>query len=268
MPAVDTSAFQKQPTVDANGYPVPDNGQDKLSPSFWGEVKKRFAGSNAGPAFMQSDLVQDPTTGLWVDKNSGIIYSSPDKSRPVSTLNLQQLTTRGTSQSNQLLQQAGQPLQQYNQAVGGEFGLVNSLGDIIAGRGGPSVAATQLGTGLDQVSANQRSLASGASGANAGLANMNAADNIARAQVVANQQQAELRAQEEATARQQQAGVLGNIALGANANRATDIGGSTALSNQDISAGEETQRLKEARDSENKKNIFDTIKGAGAAIGI
>jgi hypothetical protein len=100
-------------------------------------------------------------------------------------------------------------------------GLVSSLQDIAAGRGGPSVAENQLARTLGRNISTQNSLAAGARGPNMALARRTAAMNVGQLGAVAAADAATLRAQEADAARAR----LGDVLA---AGRGADIGLATS----------------------------------------
>jgi hypothetical protein len=144
-------------------------------------------------------------------------------------------------------------------------GLVNSLGQVVAGTA-PSVAQNQLTQGLGAIQVGQQSQAAGASGQNGALANTVAAQQMQQAQAQANQQAALIRAQEVAQARTQQAGVLANIggeagqSQGQNLQAAGQAGQTAAGANIEQSK-EEADRVKQ-----NKQIAGNLAQGAGGAL--
>jgi hypothetical protein len=147
------------------------------------------------------------------------------------------------------------PTQQAEQR-GRQVSLEDDLGNVIAGKGGPSVAELELRAAEQRQEANQLGLASKASGGgNVALAGRTAANNIGRLNQASSADAALLRAQEIDAARARLGGVIdqtrgSDITLaGHNADLSTDISKTNA--NLDTSATLKSAELEAARRASN-----------------
>ncbi len=132
---------------------------------------------------------------------------------------------------DRLAGQSNQQLGQFDNSIAGANNLVGDYNQVIAGTA-PSVAQNQLAHGLGQIQHQQLAQAAGTNGANAPLANMNAMNNTAEAQIAANQQAASIRAKEAADARLGKGATLGSIANATGQVYGTQVAGANAANAQ------------------------------------
>lgn len=135
-------------------------------------------------------------------------------------------------------------------AYGQEGQLANTLQNQISGTG-PTVAGTQLATGLDQGQHQQLAQAAGASGNNAALARMAAMGNTANMAMTTNQNQATARAGEQQNALNQLAGVTGNMQNQSMAMGGQKIGAADTLNQMALGGKENVETSNTATDAAN-----------------
>src|SRR6476469_7583352 len=116
--------------------------------------------------------------------------------------------------------------QQYQQQLAAQSALGRSYDRTIAGTA-PSVAGAQLQRGVQQIGADARATASGATGASGALANYGAIQALAQAK--ANADAAALRAQEVAAAQAAKANLLNQQQSATNAQSAQSTGAAVDL---------------------------------------
>ncbi len=153
----------------------------------------------AGPPANPAQFIRDPTTGLYYDPTSGKTYTDASGTQLVTNPNVAQQVAQNVQRANSLFATATQ----------GQNQLIGDLQGVVNGTAGPSVAQTQLGTGVDNIAASANAMAAGHTGENAALAHIQAMRSAADAAAKANQDSAMLRAKETADARSQLGNVLG-----------------------------------------------------------
>lgn len=209
--------------------------------------------------------VLDPSTGVYVDPVSGATAMDPLGQTAVTNPSLVSQAKRNLAVSHGLLDTLGKYGQQFDQSISGEQALSRHLNDVIAGQA-PSVAGQQLQEGLGQVRQQADSMASGATGANAGAARLQAIQTGGAAAAGVNQQTAMLRAQEQAAATQNQGAVLGNIA-GQSANMyGTNVTGAANFSSQAGNEAAQQAQLDEQRREANLRLITNLAAAGGAGL--
>lgn len=205
----------------------------------------------------------DPSTGVYIDPVSGATSMDPMGQSAVTNPSLVQQAKRNLAVSHGLLDTLGKYGQQFDQSISGEQALSRHLNDVIAGQA-PSVAQEQLQQGVGQIRQQADSMASGASGANAGLARLQAIQTGGAATAQANQQAALLRATEQAQAVQNQGAVLGNIAGQASNMYATNTSGAAQFSGQAGNEAAQQAQIDAARSEANKRLIMNLVAAGGA----
>jgi hypothetical protein len=207
----------------------------------------------------------DPSTGIYIDPVSGATSMDPLGQTAVTNPSLVSQAKRNLAVSHGLLDTLGKYGQQFDQSISGEKALSQHLNDVIAGQA-PSVAGQQLQQGLGQVRQQADSMASGASGANAGAARLQAIQSGGAAAAGVNQQAAMLRATEQAAAVQNQGAVLGNIA-GQSANMyGTNVTGAANFSNQAGTEAAQQAQIDEQRREANLRLITNLAAAGGAGL--
>lgn len=181
----------------------------------------------------------------------------------VTNPSLVEQAKRNLAVSHGLLDTLGKYGQQFDQSISGEQALSRHLNDVIAGQA-PSVAQEQLQQGLGQVRQQADSQAAGVSGANAGLARLQAIQTGGAAAAGANQQAAVLRAQEQAAAVQNQGAVLGNMGNQAANMYGTNVSGASAFSGQAANLAAQQAQIDAAKAEANRRLTMNIIAAAGA----
>lgn len=181
---------------------------------FGGHVAGPPAAAQGGPPPDMSRLHMDVRTGMITDPVTGQQYvNTPTGVVAKGTPNVQQQSGNALGQAAGFYGQVpgydqreagaygqeGQVGQQIGQVAGQMGSAADYLNGMVHGNG-PTVAGTQLQTGLEQAQRGQLAQAAGASGANAALARMSAMGNTAQLQAQTNQQQAVARAGEQTNA--------------------------------------------------------------------
>lgn len=171
-----------------------------------GAQLQRIPGTNfsydpATGQYYQSSMI-DPNTGQVVDLGASQVAQAP---------NLAQQGSGAAINQNSFLGQQADVVARMAATRAGENGLANDYLAAIHGTG-PSVAGTQLLTGMNRIGQDQNSMAAGANGQNAFAARRAAAMNIARASGDLSGQQALVRANETAAARSGLASLYGSEA--------------------------------------------------------
>jgi hypothetical protein len=156
-------------------------------------------------------LVQDPSTGLYLDPSTGAAFHDPTGLQPSTDPSLTSQAQRSLAVSNQLLRGLSQYGGQYQQASQGQTQLGQYLQRTINGQT-PSVASGQLQQGLSQIKAGTDSAASGTTGVNQGLARYGATQAYAGAAADTNQAAAIERAHETGQAVAERGALLGQQA--------------------------------------------------------
>lgn len=221
----------------------------------------------AGPASAGQPVVYDPGTGLYVNQATGAISTDPAGRQVVQDPSLATQATRNLATSGQFLSQLGEYGKQYSGAQANENALGAHLNATIAGTA-PSAAQTQLEQGLGQISQQQQSAASGATGESGALARQNAMANIASASAKTNQGSAGLRTQEVAGAENAEGTLLGNEAN--QALTATGQGETAAGNFSNLAGGEQgNQATLTQSGGKNQLTSLGSIAGAaGSAAGV
>jgi Chaperone of endosialidase len=244
----------------ASGYDVLKSGYD----AYKGEGAPPGV---AGPATAGQPVVYDPGTGLYVNQATGAVSTDSAGQHPVSDPSLATQATRNLATSQQFLSTLGQYGQQYNGAQAAESSLAGKLNATIAGTA-PSVARSQLESGLSQIVQQQQSQASGATGEGGALARVGAANNTANAQTATNAQTAGLRAQEVAGAE----GALGSLDANQASQALTASGqGQTAAGNfANLAGGEEgnTESLTQSGGKNQLTTLGTIAQAGGGAAGV
>lgn len=165
-------------------------------------------------------------------------------------------------------------LNQYKNAVdnaaatrAGQNTLAGDFRDVIAGRA-PSVAETQLQTGMTRIGQDQNAMAAGASGQNAFGARRIAAQNIARASGDLSGQMALTRAAETAAARGGLASLYGQQVQADAA--AQNVASGAGLGYGKLGEEAEADRIGANMDAdkENAKQRASVLQGAGNLLGL
>jgi len=207
----------------------------------------------------------DPSTGIYIDPVSGATSMDPLGQTAVTNPSLVQQAKRNLAVSHGLLDTLGKYGANFDQSISGERALSQHLAEVIAGRA-PSVAGAQLAEGVGQIRQQADSMASGASGANAGIARLQAIQTGGSAMANANQQAALLRAQEIAAATANQGAVLGNIA-NQNANMyGTGLSGAANFAGTAGTEAAQQAQIDEQRSEANKRLIANIIAAGGAGL--
>lgn len=148
--------------------------------------------------------------GTYIDTATGQVVNVDQNGNPTvqQGANPNQLTTQ--DQASMLAQQQAQAgaLAKLGQTISGENGAIQDYSNTITNPNAPSVARSQLETGLNAINGQQLAIANSATGNNQPAAMRTAAQDIAGNQIAANGQQALLRANEVATAEAGKAGLL------------------------------------------------------------
>jgi hypothetical protein len=145
-------------------------------------------------------LVRDPNTGHYYDPATGTSYMDEYGQTPVANPNVAQQVATNYANQQAFNKQLAESRAGVRGAVGGLTGLAGDYRAVINGTA-PSVAQSQMRTGLETINASQLSGASGVGGDNAFAARRAALQNIAHAGLRANQDASLLRAKEVADAR-------------------------------------------------------------------
>ena len=182
-----------------------------------------------GPAGPQSQLVQDPTTGMFYDPSTGTSYTDASGSTPITNPNIAQQVAQNFNTRTALLAKLGGNQATIDSAVGGQKALAGSLTNTINNPAASSVAQTQLGLGADAIARQQMQQAAGTTGANSTLALRNAANNIGAGQTALNGQQALTRATEVSNAQGRLGAVLGQQATEGQAGYNANLGGAELI---------------------------------------
>ena len=152
--------------------------------------------------------------------------------------------------------------QQYQQQLAAQSALGRSYDRTIAGTA-PSVAGAQLQRGVQQIGADARATASGATGASGALANYGAIQALAHAQAKANADAAELRAREVAAAEAAKANLLNQQQSATNAQSAQSTGAAVDLTGGAMTgAGQQVAANTHENDAE-RALASGVVNGAG-----
>ncbi|HEY6875598.1 MAG TPA: hypothetical protein VI384_04490 [Candidatus Dormibacteraeota bacterium] len=197
-----------------------------------------------------TQLVKDPTTGLYYNPQTGTSYTDAGGDNVVTDPNVAQQVATNYTRSQQFLAHLGGIQQQQGQLAG-------TLSHLIAGNG-PSQAQMQTQGALDQIGAQQMSQAAGIGGDAGPLAHLLAMRNTGAAQIGAMNAGSLARVAESTAARGQLADLLGGMA-GSDASLGSGFAG---LANQGQMG---QQGLNTAtNDSNQKKNTQLGSAGIGA----
>lgn len=207
----------------------------------------------------------DPSTGVYIDPTTGATSMDPLGQVAVTNPSLVQQAKRNLAVSHGLLDQLGKYGAQFDQSISGERALSRHLNDVIAGTA-PSVAGVQLQQGLGQIRQAADSQASGASGANAGLARLQAIQTGGQASANTNQQAALIRAQELADATRNQGAVLGNIASQSAGMYGTNVGAAAQFSGQAGNEAAEQAKIDAEKEMANRRLIANLVAAGGATM--
>lgn len=161
-----------------------------------------YYGSVGGGRPQDQGQFQDvPGTNYQYDPVNGTYFlKGSNGTTPNAAPNLAQEASGATITQQMYLQQQQDALKQAAQTRAGQTGLAQNYQGVIAGTA-PSVAQTQLETGMGRIAQDQSAAAAGSNGANAFAARRAAANNVARAQGDLSGQQAMVRAGESTGAR-------------------------------------------------------------------
>lgn len=151
-------------------------------------------------------------------------------------------------------------------AFGQEQGLAADLNNTAHGIG-PTVAGTQLMSGLEQGQQQQLAQAAGAGGGNAALARMTAANNTAKLAADTNQQQALARAAEAANAQRTLAGVTGSMVDQSQAESGQKLNAANTLNNLAMTGETNREGLDEKASEAQAKGNTDAMNSAFKAGG-
>lgn len=210
-----------------------------------------------GVASDARQLVQDPSTGMFYDPQTGTTYSDPNGRNPVTDPNVAQQVASNFATRSQFLNQlsAVQPQQQ---------ALAAHLNAVVNGQA-PSVAGMQAAQGMNQIANDQLSQTAGVGGPTAPLARLMAARNTAAAQAQANNAGTIGRVAEQNAAAGQLGGLLNTMA-------GQNIEGAGTFSNQAAAGQAGQQNLNYQSNAANNQNQINqqnnTKQGLGALLGV
>lgn len=207
--------------------------------------------------------VLDPSTGIYVDPVSGATAMDPLGQTAVTNPSLVSQAKRNLAVSHGLLDTLGKYGSQFDQSISGERALSGHLSEVISGNA-PSVAGEQLQQGLGQVRQAADSQASGATGANAGVARLQAIQTGGAAGANVNQQAAMVRAQELADATRNQGAVLGNMASQSAGMYGTNVAGAAQFSGQAGNEAGQQAQIDAEKAAAHQRLIMNLVAAAGA----
>jgi len=237
-----------------------------------GGPKQQNAGGSVGGARPQDAyaLQAVPGTNYSYDPQSGQYYLTPPGQNYGATSvaaapNLAQQGAGATAMQSLYLQQQQDAVARAAATRAGQGALESNLKGVVAGTA-PSVAATQLTTGMERIAGDQNSMAAGANGQNAFAARRAAAQNIARSQGDLSGQQALVRAGESAAARSGLASLYGTEAQADTA--ASNIAAGTALGYGGLGEKAEADRVgaNTAAQAEYDKQRASVLMGVGGGL--
>lgn len=211
-------------------------------------------------------VIFSPTTGTWVDPATGQVYHDAQASVPVTDVGLTDQARRSLGISNQLFASLAQYGQQYQQAQQGQNAVGAYLQRVINGSA-PSVAGTQLQTGLDTIKSGVQSQASGAVGPNQPLANYGAIQAYGDAAAKANAAAATERAEEQGQA----VSALGALRAGQAGQALQGAGQSIQGGNQAAGIAATTQGNQAQLDQQNRQawlSFIGNMAGSAGAAGV
>ncbi len=205
--------------------------------------------------------------GVFVDPRTGqrFMWGSDGKPQVFQAQNLNQQTVTNLGNEGDQLATARALQAQQQQTLQAQHGLAASFNRTINDPGAPSVALSELGSGLSRINGTQLGNAAGASGDNALVARRTAAQNIAGAGVGLNAEQAQVRAGEVANAQTGLANVLNaqNNTLSSGINTATGAATSYAgQATQDQGTNAGLQEKEEENNAKQNSGLLSTIGGA------
>lgn len=263
IPGYNGSAFQKALSTDPAGAAL-----SWLGHTFGPEDVK--GPGNAPTGAPQGPLVFDPVSGLYRDPTTGTSYTNPDGTGGVHNPNAATLLAGNAATGAGLLNTLGGYADREANTYGQQQGLADSYKRTINDPNAPSVAHMQLVQGLGNIANEQQSMASGHSGEGGALARTNAAANIARAQVGANQTAALQRAKEVADAQTGLGATLGSMNNESQGIYGTNLGaahGFESLAQTAATAKEKQAVDANIADADAKNKRFDkTVGGIGGAL--
>jgi hypothetical protein len=204
----------------------------------------------------------NPATGQYYQKSytdaNGNVHDLQG-TQVAAAPNLAQQASGSTVLQQLYLQQQQEAQQRAAQTRAGQTQLAGNFQQVVDGRA-PSVAATQLTTGLGRIAADQTAMAAGAGGQNAFAARRAAANNTARAQSDLSGQQALVRAAESAAGRSGLSQLYGSMA-------GADQAATQTATGAGLGYGSLAEQAEADRIGANQAAAATNAKGSAAILG-
>lgn len=217
-------------------------------------------------AGVESILHQDPITGLYFDSRTGTAYNDARGQVPVTNPNVAQQVAANFARSQSFLGALPGMEEQRQQVFAGQTKLAGNLEGFLAGHGN-SLAAGQLGVGMQSIADQQQGMAAGVSGAASPLAGLMAARNTGSAQVATNNASAMARAKEEEDARNALISLFASQGAGVESAAGRTTGASLDFSRLGLQGQLAQQGLNQKAKENETETGLEVAKGIGMAAG-
>lgn len=210
-------------------------------------------------------IIFDPNTGMYVDNQSGKVFTDASGLHPSTDPSLTAQAQRNLQISNELFSRVGGDYNRYRQVFEQQAELARSLDRTIRGEG-PSVAVQTAEQGAERARQTADSQAAGATGVAQPLARYAAIQATGGANAAANQAATLGRTQEVTDAQRTKAAILGQQAGEANTSQGVNIAGMNAATAAAVPAAAKQAEIDEQERQRWQNFVTNLAGGAGSAI--